>query len=75
MDAIELTLIVAAAEVVNCLVLYLIISSATNTERRSRYDLAAVLFLAKIARAQGVPEDQIKEVLSNVPEIPKMQTN
>lgn len=71
MDNTQIFLAFCAAEVVNCLILYFIINSATNAKNRSKYDLAAVKFLAKIARAHGVPEDQIQEVLSNVPDMLK----
>lgn len=71
MDNTQLLLIAFIAEVINCLILYFIINSATNAKNRSKYDPAAVKFLAKIARAQGVPEEQIQEVLSNVPDILK----
>jgi len=41
-------------------VLYLIIAGATRSKQRALYEWAQLELLAKIARAQGVPEEEIK---------------
>lgn len=63
MDTTETLLAIAAIEIINCLVLYFIISSATNADKRAKYDWAQMELLAKIARVQGVPEEEIAAIV------------
>ena len=40
-------------------VLYLVVAAATRSKKRALYDWAQLELLAKIAKAQGVPQDEI----------------
>jgi hypothetical protein len=44
-------------------VLHLIISGATRSKKRALYEWAQMELLDKIARVQGVPEEEIKGLL------------
>jgi hypothetical protein len=55
----NLLLLVSGAIILNCIILYLVISFATKADRRARYEWAQLELLSKIARAQGVPEEEI----------------
>jgi len=43
--------------------LYLVISLATKSHRRAKYEWAQMDLLAKIAHAQGVPVEEIQKTL------------
>jgi hypothetical protein len=62
MDNNELLFIAVAALIFNALILYVVISAATKASKRARYEWAQMELLAKIARAQGVPEAEIKAI-------------
>ena len=49
----------AGAGIANLLIMYLIINAATKATIRTKYEWAQLDLLAKIARAQGVPEEEI----------------
>lgn len=46
------------------IIMYLIIRSATKSEKRYRVDYAQAHLLAEIARKQGVDEETIQTILS-----------
>lgn len=56
----------AVGIILNALFLYIVIGSATRASQRAKYDWAQLELLAKIARAQGVPEDQIQETFKAI---------
>lgn len=51
------------ALVIHSVILYLIISTATKSDRRAKYDWAQTQFLAHIAKQNGMPEEEIKKIL------------
>lgn len=53
-------IMLAACAIANLLILYLIINAATKANIRAKYEKAQLELLAKIARAQGVSEDEIQ---------------
>jgi hypothetical protein len=55
-------MIIAAiiAVVVHSVILYLVINFATKADKRTLYEWAQLELLAKIAKAQGVPEQEIQ---------------
>jgi len=62
MDNNNLLLVAGAALVFNALILYVVIAAATKASKRARYEWAQMELLAKIARAQGVPEAEIRAI-------------
>jgi hypothetical protein len=57
-------MIIAAALILNCLLIYVIINAATHSDKRKRLAEAQTLLLINIAYAQGVDQnvvDGIKE--------------
>lgn len=66
MDSNFFLIVGVIALIVNSLVLYIIISAATQASKRAKYDWAQMELLAKIARAQGVPESEIKAIADGV---------
>jgi chromosome segregation and condensation protein ScpB len=58
--------LLTAAAIANLLILYLIINAATKATLRAKYDRAQMELLAKIARAQGVPMDEVQETLDKI---------
>lgn len=62
MDQQQLLFAFAGALLVNSLILYVIISSATRAEKRAKYEWAQLQLLAKIAMIQGVKQEEITEV-------------
>lgn len=56
----NLPFVLIVAGVFNLVILYLIIAAATQSKKRALYAWAQLELLAKIARAQGVPEDEIR---------------
>ena len=50
----------AIALVVQAVVLFIVINLATKADKRAKYEWAQMELLAKIARAQGVREEEIK---------------
>jgi chromosome segregation and condensation protein ScpB len=62
MDSNSLLLIGTVAVIVNALILYIIISAATRAGKRAQYEWAQMELLAKIARAQGVSEEEIRAI-------------
>lgn len=63
-DNLPFVLFIGAA--VQILALYLIIAFATKADKRAKYEWVQMELLAKIARAQGVPEEEIRETLQSV---------
>lgn len=57
---------VGLAFLFNAVVLYLIIAGATKSKKREQYAWGQLQLLAKIARAQGVPVEEIEEVFKVV---------
>ena len=57
---------VAMAILINSLILYLVIAAATRSSRRTNYEWAQLEMLIKIARAQGVSEDEIQHTLKQI---------
>jgi len=55
-----------AAAIANLLILYLIINTATKASLRAKYEWAQVELLAKIARIQGVPEEEIRATMESI---------
>lgn len=66
MDNNTFLIIGAVALIANALILYIIIAAATQANKRAMYGWAQMELLAKIARAQGVPEDEIKAVVGAI---------
>jgi hypothetical protein len=62
MDNNDFLLIVVAALVFNAFILFIVIRWATRADKRTMYEWAQMELLAKIARAQGVPEVEIKAI-------------
>jgi hypothetical protein len=52
--------------IVQALVLYLVINFATKADRRAKYEWAQMDLLTKIARVQGVPEQEIQKTLDAI---------
>ena len=50
------------AVVMQSVILYLVINFATKADKRALYEWAQLELLAKIAKAQGVPEDEIQSI-------------
>lgn len=48
--------------VVNALIIYIVIQSATKATKRFNMQIATFHMLAKIAKAQGVPQNEIDEL-------------
>lgn len=63
MYSIQVFLAAGAVVLVNSLVLYVVIGAATKASRRANYEWAQMELLAKIARAQGVPEQEIRGII------------
>ena len=63
MDQITLLLTIAVGMIVQCLFFYLVIRYAVSTDRRQRYEWAQMQLLAFIAKQQGVPDEEIQQVL------------
>jgi hypothetical protein len=57
-------MIIAAiiAVIVQSVILYLVINFATKTDKRALYEWAQLELLAKIAKTQGVPENEIQAI-------------
>jgi hypothetical protein len=64
--SIELIIALIGGILLQAAFLYLIISAATKAEKRARYDWAQTQFLAYIARQQGMPEDQVNDILRHL---------
>lgn len=62
----NLSLVIITGFVLNALVLYLIINIATKADKRAKYEWAQMELLAKIARSQGVAEDEIRATLDAI---------
>jgi hypothetical protein len=58
--------IIAVAAIVNALLLYVIISIATKADRRAKYEWAQLELTAKIARLQGVPQEEIQAIFDRI---------
>jgi len=56
----NLAIVVIVGFLLNALVLFLIINVATKADKRAKYEWAQMELLGKIAKAQGVPEAEIK---------------
>ena len=63
MDQITMLLTIAVGMIVQCLFLYLVIRFAVSTDRRQRYEWAQMQLLAYIAKQEGVPDEEIQQVL------------
>jgi hypothetical protein len=59
MDSNTLLIIIPVAFVVNLSVLYLVIAGATKSHKRALYEWAQLDLLAKIAKKQGVSDEDI----------------
>ena len=64
---INLLLIGLIGLVANALILYLVIGSATRAHRRAQYSWAQLQLLARMAKIQGVPDQEIKEIFDQIP--------
>jgi hypothetical protein len=62
----EIDIYAIAAILVNCAVLYLIISAATRANTRAKYERVQMELLAKFARAQGVSDEEIKATFAAI---------
>lgn len=62
----DILLLAALGMLINAVILYIIIASATRAKQRGLYDWAQMELLAKIARAQGVPEEEVNSVIEMV---------
>ena len=58
--------ILAACAIANLLILYIIINAATKANLRAKYEWAQMDLLAKIARAQGVAEEEIQATVDTI---------
>ena len=56
----------ATAVILYFLVLYLVIKSAVNTEKKMKYEWAQMEFLAHIARQAGMPDERITEIFEHI---------
>jgi hypothetical protein len=61
MDNSSLLALAGGAIFVNALLLYLIIGAATKAHKRSLYEWAQLDLLSKIAKAQGVSQEEIAD--------------
>jgi len=61
MDSSSLITLAVGAILANALILYLVISGATKSHKRSLYEWAQLDLLSKIAKAQGVPPEDIAD--------------
>lgn len=61
-DTSFILVVAIAAILVNAIILHLIISSATKSGRRAKYEKSQLKLLAKIAIIQGVPEAEVKAI-------------
>ncbi len=64
MESSALLLILAFGFILNAIVLYYLIRSATEVTKRTMYDEIKIRLLIRIARANGVSEEEI-EVAKN----------
>ncbi|GGB14525.1 hypothetical protein [Puia dinghuensis] len=62
----EIIFYAIGAILINCAVLYLIITAATRANLRAKYEWAQMELLAKIARAQGVSEEEIRKTFDAI---------
>lgn len=51
---------------VNSLILYVVIAAATRSSKRADYEWAQLEILIKMARVQGVSEEEIKHTLKQI---------
>jgi hypothetical protein len=58
--------ILMGCAIANLLIMYLVINAATKASLRAKYDWAQMELLAKIARAQGVPDDEVQATLDAI---------
>ena len=63
MDSSTILFIGAIGFFLNCLVLFFIIKGATQADKRALYEWAQVDLLCKIAKAQGVPDEEIAKTI------------
>lgn len=63
MNSIDSSVIVISviALLINALILYIVIAAATQSRKRALYDWASLELLAKIAKAQGVSQEEIAD--------------
>jgi len=62
----SLVIVALAGIAINAVILYLVISAATKASERAKYEWVQMELLAKIAKAQGVPEHEIKETFKEI---------
>jgi hypothetical protein len=62
----QMIIAVVVIIIVQVLVLYLVINFATKADKRAKYEWAQLDLLAKIARTQGVPEDEIQKTFQAI---------
>lgn len=65
-DASSIAVIALVGIFVNALILYLIIAGATRARQRTLYEWAQLELIAKIAKAQGVPQEEISGVFNKI---------
>lgn len=56
----NLGMILIGAGILQIIILYLVISWATKADKRAKYEWAQLELIAKMARVQGVPQDEIE---------------
>jgi hypothetical protein len=63
MNSIDSSIVFVAivALLMNALILYIVIAAATQSRKRALYDWASLDLLAKIAKAQGVPQEEVAD--------------
>ena len=62
----HLALVLVVGIVGNGLILYVIINAATRATTRAKYEWAQLELLGKMAKAQGVPEEEIKAIFTAI---------
>jgi hypothetical protein len=66
MNSEELLIAGIIALIVNSLILYLIISFATNAKQRTAIELAQLNILCQLATHQGIPVEEIQKIIDTI---------
>lgn len=48
---------------INCLILYVVISAANKTNQKQRFLWAQMLFLSYLAKKSGMPDEEINKII------------
>lgn len=62
----NLLIIIVIAIIVQALVLYIVIATAVRTKQRTNMDWARMKLLEKIALRQGVPKEEIRQIMNQI---------